>query len=192
MFHQCSFLVKTLKIECSFCVMKKYIYLSLFAFLFSLIYNFRDNPDTDVFGGNLYHEYLQKKLASRQPRTGLVLTELHESLNIHTAVKAGSTSEIAKLVHHKPVAPSVEDSLDELVTAEAEEDFAESCATILVESGVYSPQHAELQSKHSPVSYQHRDFHHEETSLNKPKFVCKNVLEAVDLVSNLEKFTANN
>ncbi|XP_055353336.1 haloacid dehalogenase-like hydrolase domain-containing 5 [Paramacrobiotus metropolitanus] len=171
----------------------------------SRIYAIGDNPDTDVFGGNLYDKFLQRRRTlGRQSNYGsdaphLVLPEVGE-VDIHAAVRAGATSEIAKIVHHKPVTQDMQESMEEVErNATEEEQFAETCVTILVESGVYSAAHAESQSQRSEVSHQHRDFHHnqlglehkESSGLYQPKYICKNVLDAVDKVFSIEGFGAN-
>lgn len=100
-------------------------------------WNCRDNPDTDVFGANLYDAYLQRKSKSRSSSSKIFSPEAGAQLDIHTALSAGATSEIAKLVHQKPVTQDVQDDVEDLLTAEKDEDFAETCISILVESGVY-------------------------------------------------------
>ena len=73
---------------------------------------FRDNPDTDVFGANLYDIYLQKKSLTRPKKLPSAIAD--ENIEIHTALTAGTTSEIPKLLHHKVVTHDVQDAVEEL------------------------------------------------------------------------------
>ncbi|OQV21405.1 Cat eye syndrome critical region protein 5 [Hypsibius exemplaris] len=152
------------------------------------IYAVGDNPDTDVFGANLYDIYLQQKSLIRPNKLPSPIAK--ENIEIHTALTAGATSEIPKLLHHKPVTHDVQDIVDELGPSEHDENLAETCVSILVESGVYSAVQQQ-QEETQQLSYQHRDFHEQHqlvSDLTKPRFVCKNILEAVDLVYQLERF----
>jgi hypothetical protein len=140
-----------------------------------------------VFGSNLYDIYLQRRSLTRPNKVPSLI--LDENLDIHTALKAGATSEIPKLLHHKPVTHDVQDVVQELGPTEHDELLAETCVSILVESGVYSP--VEKSQSQQQLSYQHRDFdaqHQQSSDLIKPRFVCKNILEAVELVYELERF----
>ncbi|GAV09260.1 hypothetical protein RvY_18830 [Ramazzottius varieornatus] len=145
----------------------------------SRIYAVGDNPDTDIFGANLYDMYLRHKSTKVSKDPG----EIGEVEQMHTALGAGATSEISRLLHHKPVTSHVSEEVKDLPSAQKDEYMTDRCISILVESGVFSPTHTQT------LNHQHRDFHERRTDLlNKPDYTCKNVLEAVNLVFHLEKF----
>ena len=140
---------------------------------------YSDNPDTDIFGANLYDMYLRHKSRRVSNDPG----EIKQVKAMHTALSAGATSEIPRLLHHKAVTYDVSDDVQDLPSTLKDEYTTERCFSILVESGVFSSTHIQT------LNHQHRDFHERRTDeLNQPDYTCANVLEAIDLVFDLEKF----
>ena len=119
---------------------------------------FRDNPDVDIYGANLFNRYLQKKLvkcASKVPKTLL---------------RQG-----AEIIEHD------DERSEEGLGSETEEHMehigAYSCASILVSTGVY--QNNDRRSLHQ--DHVHRDFIMD-PELRKPTMEVNDVLEAVQRV----------
>ncbi|XP_069693063.1 haloacid dehalogenase-like hydrolase domain-containing 5 [Periplaneta americana] len=80
---------------------------------------------------------------------------------------------------------TVQRSIEELLgsdTSEWEHD-AESCSSILVQTGVYSEDHHNGMLDHSP-----RDFLPVEEKLRAPKYTVENVSKAIDLIFHKEGF----
>ncbi|XP_066996972.2 haloacid dehalogenase-like hydrolase domain-containing 5 [Anabrus simplex] len=111
------------------------------------LYAIGDNVYTDVFGANLYNQYLSKRDGRRVTRQ--------------------------------------QQSIEDLLGANPHywDHAAESCFSILVETGVYSPERNEWLTDHSP-----RDFLPVEEKLREPKYIVENVSKAIDLVFREENF----
>ncbi|XP_049806005.1 haloacid dehalogenase-like hydrolase domain-containing 5 isoform X1 [Schistocerca nitens] len=107
--------------------------------------------------------------------------------NIFTDVYGANLYE--KYLHEKPGAHSSPSArvLDTIIKQEFTETqkLPESCCSILVETGVYSRK--EDQKEHSNLDHNPRDFQPTHEDL-KPKYIVKDVLEAVELIFELEKF----
>lgn len=114
------------------------------------LYAIGDNINTDVFGANLYNQYLSQRKASGRMK------------------QVARTRTIEHLLQADP----------------SDWDLgAESCFSILVETGVYSVDREESLLDHSP-----RDFLPVEEKLREPNFTVKNVSKAIDLVFEQESF----
>ncbi|KAL3852574.1 hypothetical protein ACJMK2_016195 [Sinanodonta woodiana] len=136
------------------------------------IYSVGDNPGSDIYGANLYDRYLKKKARSlgktvkqkALQSSGLSMTEV-ESLEIDVTM------------------PVAEESNEEV-----EENYAQSCESILVCTGVYcSSRDYVTYGTKCASNHNHRDFVLD-PELTQPKYVVPNVLEAVNLVFDKEKF----
>ncbi|XP_049953449.1 haloacid dehalogenase-like hydrolase domain-containing 5 isoform X2 [Schistocerca serialis cubense] len=107
--------------------------------------------------------------------------------NIYTDVYGANLYE--KYLNEKPGAHSSPSAqvLDTIIKREFTETqkLPESCCSILVETGVYSPK--EDQKEHSNLDHNPRDFQPTHEDL-KPKYIVKDVMEAVELIFELEKF----
>ena len=137
-----------------------------------------DNVCTDIFGANLYNRYLQKRREDSAAATVL----LKDKASARGSGTPSSSSESG--------APNLSRSrsIDHLVGSEGELNGAEHCFSVLVETGVYSPTSAGAQDfatlNHSP-----RDFLPVEESYQEPTYVVRNVLEAVNLIFEKQKFS---
>ncbi len=139
------------------------------------IYCIGDNVCTDIFGANLYNRYL---LDNRKQR---------EDDNSNSSSPPSSTA--ANVSGSAAVVTSR--SIDHLLggASDASSEWisgAENCYSVLVETGVYSPQDSwdSISLDHSP-----RDFLPVEESYQEPTHVATNVLEAVDLIFKREGYT---
>ena len=131
---------------------------------------FKDNPDTDIYGANVYNRYLQNRSLSR----------------INQVVSQTATSMLSNSTR-KVVGTNLwrySDDL-ELVVDNAEHYYsAESLESVLVCTGVYNREtYEELSAKH----HGHRDMI-TDAELKKAKYICEHVLDAVKLIFNKEQF----
>jgi hypothetical protein len=166
-----------------------------------------DNPETDIYGGNLYNQYLRRRNLQRElQRT----RSEQEALSIKRKLRMqqsdgeyisddegdGKESVEATVV---PVLDSLGDEEEEAektvkevakkVVVEKETNggvYTEGCESILVCTGVFSEEMDlfNLQSQR-PSNHNHRDFVIN-PELKKPHHVVPNVLEAVRLVFKQE------
>jgi len=151
------------------------------------IYCVGDNPETDIYGGNLYNRYLRgcrttqtSKVAGKQRvRQSANLTLLGED---NDAGVLGDF-DIDTSTYQKDSVANVRaiKSIEEVVSSV---DRTHGCETILVCTGVYSKASTEAMQSSQTPSHAHRDFKID-PSLTKPDHVVHNVLGAVELV--LEK-----
>ncbi|KAF6030277.1 hypothetical protein EB796_011418 [Bugula neritina] len=118
-----------------------------------------DNPDTDIYGANLYNRYLQNKSKARHAEVSTIGKRSKMMLGAPAHVESGN------MVH--------EINEEELL------DSAESCESILVNTGVYSADTTKLAYGTGVSS--HVDFAIDE-DLRQPNYRVTNVLEAVQLV----------
>ena len=132
---------------------------------------YRDNPETDIYGANLYNRYLKKRsLQQRNKRTKQKLS-----------TASGTSSDI----------DSDDEELSSSVNMMEDEDLdsnnAQSCQSILVCTGVYcsSRDYVRYDAKR-PSNHNHRDFVLD-PELKRPTYVVQNVLEAVKLVFEKER-----
>ncbi|KAK7862641.1 hypothetical protein R5R35_002070 [Gryllus longicercus] len=110
------------------------------------LYAIGDNIYTDVFGANLYNQYLERRERRVTRR---------------------------------------QQNIEDLLGADPHDwdQGAVSCSSILVETGVYSPDRNDGISDHSP-----RDFLPVEEKLREPEYTVENVSKAIDLIFNIENF----
>lgn len=124
---------------------------------------------TDIYGANLYNRYLEDRLSRKNPKA------------------------IAKMLAAtgSPTSLSQEEDIDILVESKLALPSATSCKSVLVCTGVYSPD-AEVppdasQCIKETVFHGHRDFRFD-PGLVEPNHIVQNVDEAVDLIFEWEKF----
>ncbi|NP_001072058.1 uncharacterized protein LOC777961 [Takifugu rubripes] len=133
------------------------------------LYAIGDNLMTDIYGANLYNRYLEDRISRKNPKA------------IATMLAAtGSTTSLSQ-----------EEEIDILVESELALPSATSCKSVLVCTGVYSPD-AEVppdasQCIKETVFHGHRDFRFD-PGLVEPNHIVQNVDEAVDLIFEWEKF----
>jgi putative flippase GtrA len=134
------------------------------------ILSFKDNPETDIYGANIYNRYLQKRSLSRLNQV--------VSQTATATLTSNARSIVDKHFWNSP-------NPVELIVDDAERYYsAESLESILVCTGVYNREtYDEVSSK----SYAHRDIIID-CELKIPKHTCEHVLDAVELIFNLEQF----
>lgn len=124
---------------------------------------------TDIYGANLYNRYLGDRIARENPKAMAKML-----------AAAGSAAPLSQ-----------EAEMDSLVESELALPSATSCKSVLVCTGVYSPD-AEVSSDagqciKETVFHGHRDFRFE-PGLVEPNHIVQNVDEAVDLIFERENF----
>lgn len=124
---------------------------------------------TDIYGANLYSRYLEDRISRKNPKA--------------VAKMVAATGTTATL--------SQEEELDSLVESELAIPSATSCKSVLVCTGVYSPD-AEVPSDASQciketVFHGHRDFRFD-PRLVEPDHIVQDVDEAVELIFERERF----
>ncbi|XP_028307498.1 haloacid dehalogenase-like hydrolase domain-containing 5 isoform X2 [Gouania willdenowi] len=137
------------------------------------LYAIGDNPMADIYGANLYNQYLQ---ASRRSRAQMKAKSSGGSSDPFTETQRKSSS--VELVG----APGLYGS---------EEDIPDKCESILVCTGVYSREQQKLPADPAQtvteqrIFHGHRDFRFD-PNLLQPSFVVEDVKEAVELVFQQE------
>lgn len=124
---------------------------------------------TDIYGANLYNRYLEDRISRKNPKAVAKML-----------AATGSTTPLSQ-----------EEEIDILVESELALPSATSCKSVLVCTGVYSPD-AEVppdasQCIKETVFHGHRDFRFD-PGLVEPNHIVQNVDEAVDLIFEWEKF----
>jgi hypothetical protein len=147
------------------------VYVRFHLILKKLIFFFlKDNPDTDIYGANVYNRYLQNRSLSR---INQVVSQTATSMLSNSTRKVVDTN-----------LWSYSDDL-ELVVDNAENYYsAESLESVLVCTGVYNREtYEEISNK----NHGHRDMI-SDAKLKKAKHVCEHVLDAVKLIFDKEQF----
>lgn len=158
---------------------------------------FRDNPETDIYGGNLYSRYLKKRHAHR---VMLQSSASSQGTSIKTKLRrAQSDGEFIdeeeeevigseEHIHHIDKDASIEEMSRQLVVEEEEDTsgqngiYTRQCESILVCTGVFSKEMDLFNLKNHRISnHNHRDFVID-PDLKQPSHIVSNVLEAVRLV----------
>ena len=133
------------------------------------IYCIGDNVCTDIFGANLYNRYIQS-------------TRWNGAGDSEAEAAAGMLPGYGEI--------GLSRSIDRLITDESELETAENCFSVLVETGVFSRDSTGgFAASYSPLEHSPRDFLPAETSFQEPTFTVRNVLEAVELIFEKERFT---
>ncbi|KAK7878658.1 hypothetical protein WMY93_030494 [Mugilogobius chulae] len=132
------------------------------------LYAIGDNLMTDIYGANLYNRYLEERIAREDSKAVAKI-----------ATATGST------------VPEV-DEVENMWESEFALPSATSCKSILVCTGVYNPK-AEVPSDANQciqemVFHGHRDFRFD-PALVEPGHIVKDVLEAVEVIFEQEKFS---
>lgn len=133
------------------------------------LYAIGDNLMTDIYGANLYNRYLEERIARKNPKAVAKI-----------AAATGSTTAVPEV-----------DETDNMWENEFALPSATSCKSVLVCTGVYNPK-AEVptdanQCIKETVFHGHRDFRFD-PALVEPGHIVKDVLEAVELIFEQEKF----
>ena len=130
----------------------------------------QDNPDTDIFGANVYNRYLQTRALSKlkQVVTQTATASLTNNASPLQDVSAWNTSNAV-----------------EMLADDAEQYYsAENILSILVCTGVYNQ---EAYDESTSINHGHRDMIID-PELKKPKYTVEHVLDAVKLVFDLEQY----
>lgn len=140
------------------------------------LYAIGDNLMTDIYGANLYNRYLEEKRARKNPKA---VAQIAAATGSATAVPAVDDSD------------SSNNNSNNMWESEFALPSATSCKSILVCTGVYNPM-AEVpndanQFIKETVFHGHRDFRFD-PALVEPGNIVKDVLEAVELIFEQEKF----
>ena len=131
--------------------------------LLETFYHWRDNPNTDIYGANVYDRYLKKREAHK----------MQNKTKRKVAAAAGGGGVAADL--------EFEEEDEELVSEEhGQGNYASSCTSILVCTGIFS-------NSSSASHRNHRDFVID-PELVQPKHTTENVLGAVKYALEKEKF----
>jgi hypothetical protein len=176
---------------------------------------FRDNPETDIYGGNLYNQYLRKRSLQRElQRTSskqqaltikkklrLAQSDLEyisdDEDNVKPDEARGGNQGDATIVptldmgadeeKAEKVVVDVAKKVDVVNEVETNGDmYTEGCESILVCTGVFSTEQDLYSLQTSRASnHNHRDFVIN-PQLKKPHHVASNVLEAVKIVFKQE------
>lgn len=135
------------------------------------IYCIGDNPETDIYGANLYNRYLQKRNLQLSNR------------KVKQAAGSGMSKSI-DVEDDEDLLSSVNLMEDEL----ADRNFTQSCQSILVCTGVYSSSkdYVTYDNTGRTSNHNHRDFVLD-PQLKCPNYVVQNVHEAVQLVFEKEQ-----
>uniref|UniRef100_H3DKQ3 Zgc:77375 n=1 Tax=Tetraodon nigroviridis TaxID=99883 RepID=H3DKQ3_TETNG len=131
------------------------------------LYAIGDNLMTDIYGANLYSRCLEERISRKNAKAKMVAA-------------TGTTATLSQ-----------EEEIDSLVEGELALPSATSCKSVLVCTGVYSPD-ADVPSDASQciketVFHGHRDFRFD-PGLMEPDHIVQDVDEAVELIFELEKF----
>ncbi|CAF3671641.1 unnamed protein product [Rotaria sordida] len=134
------------------------------------LYAVGDNPDTDIYGANVYNRYLQTRSLSRLNQVVSQTTTTTLTGNIKNIIDKNFWTNL---------------NIVELVVNDAEHYYAaESLESILVCTGVYN---RDIHDETSDKNHGHRDMIID-AELRKPKHICEHVLDAVKLIFNIEQF----
>ena len=172
------------------------------------LYSCRDNPETDIYGGNLYNQYLRKRSLQRKQQNPVPVsppTSIKKKLRLAQSdgeyisddeeevetVDTGRMPEIESPVDEDEEAEVVVGDVARQVaiSTEGESDvrglYTEGCESILVCTGVFSENMDLFSLKGQRASnHNHRDFVIN-PDLKKPNHMVANVFDAVKLA--LEK-----
>jgi len=117
------------------------------------LYCIGDNVCTDIFGANLYNNYLQRTKEDKKVIEQAMAQQNHRTRSIDNLIGASELS------------------------------GADTCYSVLVETGVFNDSGQPTSLEHSP-----RDFLPVEKSYQEPSFTTSNVLEAVQTIFKREKW----
>lgn len=152
------------------------------------IYCIGDNPETDIYGGNLYNRYLQGYRSKTQTSNAQVMEKqrIRQSADfmfLDADNDAADDVDMDTSTYQKDSGANVRaiKSLEEDVSGVVR---ADGCETILVCTGLYNKDSTVVMHSSKTPSHTHRDFKIDPT-LTKPDHVVHSVLGAVELV--LEK-----
>ncbi|XP_038061453.1 haloacid dehalogenase-like hydrolase domain-containing 5 [Patiria miniata] len=157
------------------------------------LYAIGDNPMTDIYGANLYNQYLTAKAAkglqkpgSRQPaaiRQGVVMSDPHDDIHIETSAQVD--------VSDHPV-HEIDDHVCEseaLMTDNFDDGYPVTMESVLVYTGLHSKpgEVGQMDEAHLELDHGHRDFEFNK-ALIQPTITAQHVRDAVDIIFDREGF----
>ncbi|XP_045165956.1 haloacid dehalogenase-like hydrolase domain-containing 5 [Mercenaria mercenaria] len=138
------------------------------------IYCIGDNPESDIYGANLYDKYLQKRV-------------IHTNVNVIKRTQQQTAGSQIIDVDETDTDSDLDSERTSALKDNSAEVYAKSCQSILVCTGVYcSSRDYVTYGRARSSNHNHRDFVLDPV-LTQPKFVTQNVHEAVKLVFQKEK-----
>lgn len=145
--------------------------------------NFSDNPETDIYGANLYNRLIEKRRADMKQKSvkikahsrgGGAKVEMYEE---EEQDDSDLDEDVDNVVHHT-----------ENNTMPFPGHFSKRCKSILVLTGVYSTQRDYVSyDSQQGSNHNHRDFALD-NSLKQPNYMVENVEQAVNLALEKENF----
>lgn len=136
--------------------------LKTFGDAYFFLLNFRDNPNTDIYGANVYDRYLKKRESQKLQKK--------KKRKMAAAGGGGLSADVE----------FEEDDEDLISEEDGQANYASSCTSILVCTGIFS-------NSSSASHRNHRDFVID-PELVKPGHTTENVLGAVRYALEKEKF----
>ncbi|GAB1609724.1 haloacid dehalogenase-like hydrolase domain-containing 5 [Argonauta hians] len=143
------------------------------------IYCIGDNPETDIYGGNLYNRYLHSRCAKQKKQA----KQVQQLANTTKSSINSDTSSVDELMDS-------DDTMIDLMSSGTDESFiiTDKSVSILVCTGVYTTDSDFVTYGGKEISnHNHRDFVLD-SDLKNPNYVTQNVLEAVKLVFEKENY----
>lgn len=134
------------------------------------IFLFQDNPDTDVYGANVYNQYLQNRSL---PRRNQIVSQITTASLMGSGKNTSDEDSSMK-----------SNSVDSMVSDAEQYHTAETLESILVCTGIYN---RETYDETLVRNHGHRDMIID-SELRKPKYTCEHVLDAVKLIFDIEQF----
>lgn len=134
---------------------------------------YSDNPETDIYGANLYDRYLQKRARTKSTMLKQKYAQQSGDIGVGSEIEEDTDSDDDELAN-----PSQDNEMDG--------NYATSCRSILVCTGVYcSSRDYVTYDSSRPSNHNHRDFVLD-PELKQPKHVTQNVFDAVKFVFGKE------
>lgn len=141
-----------------------------------------DNPMTDIYGANLYNHYLTYMNMSRVKKSISIGSSMNDPGDKYRpSLNGGPGSDF----HDSSV--NLDKDWNDIIA----EEGAESIESILVCTGVYSKRDSVEKIERDSdldLDHGHRDFKHD-TDLLRPSIEVQDVLEAIEEIFKIEKFS---
>ena len=149
-----------------------------------------DNPETDIYGGNLYNRYLQRRRylhpTSAAASRRRVARADFRFLDDDSDDEDLDEHDMDTMVFQKDSGANVR-AIQTLEEDTADMEKAHGCESILVCTGVYNKNSNVVVHSDRSTNHNHRDFVID-PNLTCPNHVVLSALEAVKLVFEKEKF----
>lgn len=141
------------------------------------LYAVGDNLDTDIYGANIYNQILENNMIKKESKQ---IVKRKEANLANNTVSKSQQIDIA------------EEETDEIMNTSSKfetnfETRAESISSILVRTGVFQDDPNNIAKNLNLMNLAHKDTL-VDSSLIKPKYVTQDVLEAVEMIFQMEKY----